>query len=131
RGGPAGGTPGRVGGGGRLRGVHSGQVVGAELAAIGLLAGAGGGVPWLMVTAPPAAIILLMAFGRIHRHWGYEWLGLGSRYFGRRRSMPRGGDAEALLALPRPAPVVRRRDLDTAAPRLLQGPARPTALIPL
>lgn len=100
---------------GTLLGLHSGQLVAAELAAIALAAGASGGMPWLVVTAPVAAVIALIAFGRVRRHWVYEWLALGSRYFGRRRNLPRGGDAATLLGLLRPSAVVSSVDVDAAA----------------
>jgi type VII secretion protein EccE len=100
---------------GTLFGLHSGQLVAAELAAIVLAVGATGGVPWLIVTAPVAAVIVLVAFGRVRRHWVYEWLALGSRYFGRRRNLPRGGDAATLLGLLRPAAAVSSVDVDAAA----------------
>src|SRR3954454_2348413 len=75
---------------GTLLGLHSGQLVTAELALIVLLASAAGGAARVAVAAPVAAILLVVAFGRIRRMWAYQWLALGSRFVGRRRVLPRG-----------------------------------------
>jgi type VII secretion protein EccE len=97
---------------GTLLGLHSGQLVAAELAVVVLVVAAAGGVGWIVVAAPVAGAILVGAFGRIRRRWAYQWLGLGSRYLGRRRSLPRGADAAALLELLRPGAVVGSVDVD-------------------
>jgi type VII secretion protein EccE len=116
---------------GTLLGVRSGQLVAAELAAVVLLVAAGAGTAWLVVAAPLAAGILLVAFGRIRRHWAYEWLGLGSRFLGRRRTLQPGADATDLLGLLRPAAVMTSVDVDAAAVGVIEDAFGLTAVIEL
>ncbi|MDT5037924.1 MAG: hypothetical protein QOE03_3109 [Micromonosporaceae bacterium] len=116
---------------GTLLGVHSGQLVAAELAIVVLVVAAGAGTAWLVVAAPLAAGILLVAFGRIRRRWAYEWLGLGSRFLGRRRTLAAGADAADLLGLLRPAAVITSVDVDAAAVGVIADTFGLTAVIEL
>lgn len=116
---------------GTLLGLHSGQIVAAELAGAALLAGAVGGPAWLVLAVPVAAVVLLIAFGRIRRHWAYEWFALGSRYLGRRRHLPRGASAADLLALLRPAAAVTSVDIDAATVGVIEDAYGLTAIIEL
>jgi type VII secretion protein EccE len=116
---------------GTLLGLHSGQLVAAELAAVVLLAGAAGGVPWLVSAAPFTALTLVVAFGRVRGQWAYEWLALGSRFLGRRRSLARGADSAALLALLRPSAVVSSVDIDAAAAGFIEDAYGLTAVLEL
>jgi type VII secretion protein EccE len=116
---------------GTLLGLHSGQLVTAELAAIVLLASAAGGVAWIAVAAPIAAVLLIVAFGRIRRTWAYRWLALGARFVGRRRGLPSGADAGALLDLLRPGAVVGSVDVDGAATGYVAEPYGLTAVVEL
>jgi type VII secretion protein EccE len=116
---------------GTVLGLHSGQLVAAELAAVVLVAAASAGAVWLVPALPVALLILLVAFGRVRRHWAYEWLGLAARYAGRRRSLPPGADATALLTLLRPAAVVGSVDIDAAAVGYIEDGYGLTAVLEL
>jgi type VII secretion protein EccE len=116
---------------GTLFGLRSGQLVAAEFAAVLLLAGTGGGVPWLSVAAPMALIVASVAFGRVKRQWVYEWVALGSRYVGRQRGLPAGADPAALLDLVRPGAVVSSLDVDSAAVGVIEDAYGLTAVLEL
>jgi type VII secretion protein EccE len=114
-----------------LFGLASGQLVAAEFAAALLLVAAGGGGLWFIVAAPVALIVTLVAFGRIKRHWAYEWLALGSRHLGRRSGLPPGADPAALLDLVRPAAIVSSVDVDSAAVGVIEDAYGLTAVLEL
>ncbi|HEV7896490.1 MAG TPA: type VII secretion protein EccE [Planosporangium sp.] len=116
---------------GTLFGLQSGQLVAAEFAAVVLLAAARAGVPWLIAAVPVALVVALLAFGRVKRHWAYEWLALGSRYLGRRRALPPGGDPGGLLELLRPDALVSSVDVDSAAVGVIEDAYGLTAVLEL
>ncbi|NJC82046.1 type VII secretion protein EccE [Planosporangium mesophilum] len=115
---------------GTLFGLRSGQWVSAEFAAVVLLAAVRGGAVWLLVAVPVALFVMVVAFGRFKGHWAYEWLALGSRYLGRRRSLP-GGDPTGLLELLRPAAIMGSVDVDSAAVGVIEDAYGLTAVLEL
>jgi type VII secretion protein EccE len=116
---------------GTLLGLHSGQIVTAELAAVLLMAGAAKGYLWLAAAAPVAGVLSVIAFGRLRRRWVYEWLGLRSRYLSRRRSVARGGTEADLLALLRPAADLGTVDVDATEVGVIADPYGVTAVVEL
>ncbi len=116
---------------GTLLGLHSGQIVAAELAAALLLAGAVAGYVWLAAAVPVAVALCLLAFGRLRRRWVYEWLGLHSRYLSRRHSLGPGGRDAALLGLVRPTAEVGSIEVDGASVGVIGDPYGLTAVFEL
>jgi type VII secretion protein EccE len=123
--------PRRIRRSGTLLGLHSGQLVAAEAAGALLLAAAAGGLAWVAVAVPVAVIILTVAFARIKRHWAYQWLGLGSQYLGRRRSLAGGSDPTALLDLLRPTGGVTTVDVDGVGVGVIEDAYGLTAILEL
>ncbi|GAA1802687.1 hypothetical protein GCM10009835_21910 [Planosporangium flavigriseum] len=123
--------PARVRQRGTLFRWHSGQVVAAEFAVVVLLAAAGSGLPWLIAVSPASLIVLAVTFGRIKGHWAYEWLALGSRYLGRRGTLPAGADPAALLDLVRPTAVVNSVEVDAATIGVIEDAYGLTAVLEL
>lgn len=116
---------------GTLLGLHSGQLFAAEFAVAVLVAGAAGGPARITVAAPVAALVLVVAFGRIRRRWLYQWLSLGSRHFGRRRTLPSGTGPAELLELVRGGAVISSVDVDTATVGCVEDAYGLTAVIEL
>jgi type VII secretion protein EccE len=82
---------------GAFAGIHSGQIVATQVAAAGLLAAAGNSGIALAAAAVGAVVLLGMSWLRLRRRWLYQWLGLVTRYAGRRHTLPPGAGAAALL----------------------------------
>ncbi len=99
---------------GRLWGLHSGQIVSAQLAVLLVVATAVAGVaPLWLATAPVAAVLAVLALGRLRRRWLYQWLAAGLRYRSRSRELPAGAEPAALLTLLDPSARVSAVDAAT------------------
>ncbi|MGI5211560.1 type VII secretion protein EccE [Plantactinospora sp. CA-290183] len=124
---PASSTPSRSG----LRGVRAGQIVLAQVAVALVLAATGQG-PLALVGAVLLAIgLVVLSWLRLRRRWAFEWIGIGLRYSGRRRTSPANATPEALLDLVNPGATVLPTDLAGDAASLISDAYGLTAVLEL
>jgi type VII secretion protein EccE len=95
--------------GGRLFGARAEQIVGTQVAAVLVLAGLAVGGLALVPAVAGAAGLLALTWLRFRGRWAFEWLGVMTRYAGRRRTAAISSPT-ALLAYA--APRVRLTTLD-------------------
>lgn len=102
---------------GRLFGIQAGQLIVTQVAAVAVLAGAVYGTITLAAGVAVAIILLSAAWLRLRGRWAYEWLAIGTRFAGRRRTAPVDATPTALLEFAAPRARVRPVELagDTAA----------------
>jgi type VII secretion protein EccE len=116
---------------GTLFGVHGGQIVAAEVALALLVGAATQGLLAIAGATLIAAVILTIAWVRLRRRWLYQWLGIGSRYLSRRRTLPAGAAGSALLDLVHPGATLIPAELDHDAAAVISDPFGLTAVIEL
>lgn len=73
----------------RVLGLGTGQLVACELALVAVALSFAIWPPAVVPTAPVALVVLVMALGRRHRRFLYEWMGVRLAYRRRRRSVHR------------------------------------------
>jgi type VII secretion protein EccE len=96
---------------GRLFGVRAGQLVGSQVAAVAVLAGAVNGTIALAGAVAFAVVLLALIWLRMRGRWAFEWLGTALRYGGRRHSGPADPDPHALLEFVAPGSRMEHADL--------------------
>ncbi|MGX6605398.1 type VII secretion protein EccE [Micromonosporaceae bacterium Da 78-11] len=96
---------------GRLLGVRTGQLVGTQIAAVVLLIGAINGTIALAAGSLVAIIVLGLCWLRLRGRWVFEWLGVASRFTGRRHTAPVDTTSTALLEFVAPGSRVEQADL--------------------
>ncbi|MCA2214583.1 type VII secretion protein EccE [Jidongwangia harbinensis] len=96
---------------GRILGIRTGQLLGTQLAAVLLLAGARHGTMALIAATPLAVGLLAATWLRVRGRWAFEWVGTAARYAGRRHSMPVDASPTALIGLVAPGARVEHADL--------------------
>lgn len=114
---------------GQFLGLYGGQIVTGQVALALLVGGYAAGTTWLVAAVPIALILLILAFGRLRRRWTHQWIGQGVRYFSRRRSLPPGSDAMALLDLLRPAAATDTVDFDGTPGGIIEDAYGMTAVL--
>jgi type VII secretion protein EccE len=127
----AGPAPRRVPRRGTVFGVHSGQIIAAEVALALLVGAATQGLLAIAGATLIAAVILTIAWVRLRRRWLYQWLGIGSRYLSRRRTLSAGSAGGALLELVHPGATLIPAELDHDAAAVISDPYGLTAVIEL
>nr|WP_231922450.1 type VII secretion protein EccE [Micromonospora krabiensis] len=113
----------------RPHGPRAGQVATAQVAVALPLAALGHGAGVLVGALLVAAVLLPLAWVRVQGRWLFEWAGLGLGYLTRRRVLPAGAGAAALLDLVAPGLVVRPAELAGAPGAVLDDPAGLVALL--
>jgi type VII secretion protein EccE len=88
------------------------RVIAAELAAALLVAGVIGGPLWLGLAVPIAAVLLMLAFGRLRGRPLSTLIAQTIRFLSRRRALSVGASTDVLLELIRPGTVVSTVELD-------------------
>lgn len=108
------------------RGVHSGQIVAAQVGAALVLATAGHAA-----AVVAAAVLVVGAFGWFRQRWLHQWLRTVAGLVTRRRALPAGAGSAALLALAAPGTRLREAELDGQAAAVLADGHGMTAVLRL
>ncbi|MCO8277413.1 type VII secretion protein EccE [Actinoplanes sp. TRM 88003] len=95
---------------GRLLGVRVGQLVATQVAAVAVAVGVVNGPIGLVAGSVLALAVLALTWLRMRGRWAFEWLGIGLRFSGRRRSVPLD-HSTALLQFLAPGARVEQTDL--------------------
>jgi ESX secretion system protein EccE len=96
---------------GRLFGVRASQLIGTQVAVVAVLIGAVNGTIGLAAGAVLAVVILALTWLRMRGRWVFEWIGVASRFGGRRHTGPIGTAPTALLEFVAPGSRVEQTDL--------------------
>jgi type VII secretion protein EccE len=96
---------------GRLFGIRAGQLVGTQVAAAAILAGAVAGTIALAGAVAFAIVLVALVWLRMRGRWAFEWLGTAMRYAGRRHAGPPDPSAQALLAFVAPGSRIEHANL--------------------
>ncbi|MCM4079360.1 type VII secretion protein EccE [Paractinoplanes hotanensis] len=96
---------------GRLFGLRVGQLVATQVAAVAVAVGAVNGPIGLVAGGVLALAVLALTWLRLRGRWAFEWLGVGLRFGGRRRSAPLDSGPTALLQFLAPGARIEQTDL--------------------